>query len=43
MDWVLPLTNDMAFDYGFSFTMIVWAKIVGVIISVKVVKEVFRR
>lgn len=43
MDWVLPLTSSPAFNYTFSFTALVWASLIGVIIGVKILKEAFRR
>ncbi len=43
MGWMLDLTSSPAFNFAFSFTAIIWAWIVGVIIAVKVLKEAFRR
>jgi len=43
MGWMLDLTSSPAFNFGFSFTAIVWAWMVGAIIGVKILKEAFRR
>ncbi len=43
MDWILSISSSPAFNFGFSFTAVIWAWIIGAIVGVKLIKEAFRR